>query len=92
MENCVTRMMQRKVDAVAIMTSEMDDRLLEVFSRRKIPLVFLDTETSGPRVGSVRIDYQAGIRLGLQHLQELGHTCIAFITGPLSHCLRPPAA
>ena len=40
MKICVTRMLQRKVDGVAIMTSEMDESLVEVFSRRHIPLVF----------------------------------------------------
>ncbi len=83
MEVCVTRMMQRKVDAVAIMTSEMDDGLLEVFTRRKIPLVFLDTESSALRVASVRVDYKAGILLALEHLAELGHRDPVYISGPL---------
>ncbi len=83
MELCVTRMMQRKVDAVAIMTSEMDDRLLDAFTRRKIPLVFLDTEGSGPGIASVRVDYKAGILLALEHLAELGHRDPVFLAGPL---------
>ena len=83
MEICVTRMMQRKVDAVAIMTSEMDDGLLEAFTRRKIPLVFLDTEENAPRVASVRVDYKAGILLALDHLAELGHHDPVYISGPL---------
>ena len=83
MEHCVTRMMQRKVDAGAIMTSEMDDHLLDAFSRRNIPMVFLDAEPKGPRTAIVRIDYAAGILLGLEHLEQLGHTRIAFISGPL---------
>lgn len=84
MEMCVTRMLQRKVDGVAIMTSEMDDRLLEVFSRRKIPLVFLDIKAAGAGVSSVRIDYRAGMLEAFEHLIELGHREFAFLSGPLS--------
>ena len=40
MELCVSRMLQRKVDGVAIMTSEMDARLITEFQNRDIPLVF----------------------------------------------------
>jgi len=84
METCVRRMLQRKVDGVAIMTSEMDDRLIEVFSRRHIPLVFLDTGNPGPGVSSVRIDYSIGVKDAIDHLTELGHREIAYISGPLS--------
>lgn len=84
METCVRRMLQRKVDGVAIMTSEMDDRLIEVFSRRHIPLVFLDTGAPGPGVSSVRIDYPTGVTYAIDHLTGLGHRNIAFISGPLS--------
>jgi DNA-binding LacI/PurR family transcriptional regulator len=83
MKICVTRMLQRKVDGVAIMTSEMDDRLVEVFSRRHIPLVFLDTGLPAPGVSCVRIDYSAGIDAAVHHLIELGHKRIAFISGPM---------
>jgi DNA-binding LacI/PurR family transcriptional regulator len=83
MKICVIRMLQRKVDGVAIMTSEMDDRLVEVFSRRHIPLVFLDTGMSSPGVSCVRIDYPAGIDAAMAHLIALGHRRIAFISGPL---------
>lgn len=83
MKICVTRMLQRKVDGVAIMTSEMNDRLVEVFSRRHIPLVFLDTGTPAPGVSCVRIDYSAGIDAAVHHLIEMGHKRIAFISGPM---------
>jgi DNA-binding LacI/PurR family transcriptional regulator len=82
MEMCVSRMLQRKVDGLAIMTSEMDDRLLEVVSRRDIPLVSLDTVAPAPGWSSVRMDYAEGIRTGLEHLVGLGHTRIGFLSGP----------
>ena len=83
MKICVTRMLQRKVDGVAIMTSEMDESLVEVFSRRHIPLVFLDGATIGPGVSTVSLDYAGGVDAAMNHLLELGHRRIAFISGPL---------
>ena len=65
------------------MTSEMDEDLLEVFSRRQIPLVFLDIGTPSPGVSCIRIDYSCGVELAMSHLIGLGHRQIAFISGPL---------
>lgn len=84
METCVIRMLQRKVDGVAIMTSEMDDRLINTLSRRKIPLVFLDNPPVSANDSVIQVNYAAGIRMGVEYLAELGHQEIGFITGPLS--------
>ena len=84
MEACVIRMLQRKVDGVAIMTSEMDDRLIEVFSRRNIPMVLMDAGEPGPGVSSLRFDYSSGIVAAMDHLIALHHSRIAFISGPLT--------
>lgn len=81
-EQCVTRMLQRKVDGVAIMTSEMDERLIGEFSSRKIPLVFLDTGTVQKGISNIAIDYAAGIDAAVEHLRELGHSVIGFVSGP----------
>ena len=83
MKICVTRMLQRKVDGVAIMTSEMDNALVEVFSQRNIPLVFLDTGVPGPGVSCVKIDYSEGVDWAMEHLVRLGHKRVAFISGPM---------
>ena len=83
MKICVTRMLQRNVDGLAIMTSEMDERLMSIFSHRNIPLVFLDAGTPAPGVSYVQIDYNAGMGAAMDHLTGLGHRNIAFISGPL---------
>ncbi len=84
METCVARMLQRKVDGVAIMTSEMEDRLIHNFARRQIPLVFLDLATFESGMSVVRVNYGAGVQAAMEHLVALGHGDIAFISGPLS--------
>lgn len=82
MEHCVTRMLQRKVDGVAIMTSEMDEHLIGEFHSRKIPLVFLDTGTPGELSSNIVVDYAAGVGAAVEHVTGLGHREIAFIAGP----------
>lgn len=82
MEMCVRRMLQRKVDGVAIMTSEMDGRLITEFQNRDIPLVFLDTGTAQNLTSNIVVDYAAGVDAAVEHIVGLGHTEIAFIAGP----------
>ena len=83
MTGCVRRMLERKVDGVAIMTSEMDLGLIKDLARRGVPLVFMDVGRVGPRMSHVLIDYANGIRQAVDHVAALGHKRIGFISGPL---------
>ncbi len=80
---CVNRMLQRKVDGVAIMTSEINEDLTDLFHKGRIPVVFLDTGSAGPGISRINIDYSAGVEMAMTHLTRLGHKEIAFISGPL---------
>src|SRR6202047_4167778 len=51
MELAVRRMIERRVDGVAILTFGMEDSLVEDLRFRKVPLVFVDV---GPHVAGVR--------------------------------------
>ncbi|HEY4045464.1 MAG TPA: LacI family DNA-binding transcriptional regulator [Acidobacteriaceae bacterium] len=84
MHVCVRRMLERKVDGVAIMTSEMDPELIRMLSRRGIPIVFLDTGLVGRKVSNICIDYRGGIDLAIGHLTSLDHRRIAFVSGPVN--------
>jgi DNA-binding LacI/PurR family transcriptional regulator len=83
MTGCLRRMIERKVDGVAIMTSEMDIGLIKELSRRGVPLVFMDVGQVGARMSHVRIDYANGVRQAVDHVLDLGHTRVGFISGPL---------
>jgi DNA-binding LacI/PurR family transcriptional regulator len=83
MELSVRRMIERRVDGVAILTFGMEDALIEHLHFRKVPLVFVDVGPNLPRVTNIRINYKNGIRQAIQHLAGLGHARIAFVTGPL---------
>ena len=90
MESCARRMLERKVDGVAVMTFGIEDFLFERFAADNIPVVFIDAAPSRPLSGYLTIDYRAGIHEAVQHLAVLGHRKIGFIAGPLR--LRSAAA
>ena len=80
----VKRMLERTVEGVAIMTSEMDPLLTEQIARRKVPMVFLDVGVEAAGISNIVVDYEQGINEAVAHLLHLGHARIAFISGPLS--------
>ena len=84
METCIERMLQRKVDGVAVMTFGIEWPLLGRLAEAGIPLVFVDKAPKGPKMSVIPIDYQRGIGQAIEHLAELGHRKIAFISGPRS--------
>ncbi|HEY1462705.1 MAG TPA: LacI family DNA-binding transcriptional regulator [Terriglobales bacterium] len=83
MESSVRRMIERRVEGVAVLTFGMEESLLEGLRFRKVPLVFVDVAPNVPRISNIRINYLHGIRQAVQHLAALRHTHIAFVTGPL---------
>jgi LacI family transcriptional regulator len=84
MKTSVRRMLEHRVEGVAVMTFGMEESLLEDLKLRNVPLVFVDVGPPRPRVSNIRIDYLHGIRQAVQHLAALRHEKIAFITGPLT--------
>jgi DNA-binding LacI/PurR family transcriptional regulator len=82
MELAVRRMIESRVDGVAILTFGMEDYLLEHLRFRNLPLVFVDIGPKAPRVSNIRVDYADGIRQAVQHLAALRHEQIGFVTGP----------
>jgi len=82
LEMAARRMIELRVDGVAILTFGREDALIEAFRLRKVPAVAIDVEPSEPLLKTLRIDYRYGIRQAVQHLAALGHTGIAFVSGP----------
>jgi LacI family transcriptional regulator len=80
----VRRMIERRVEGVAVVTFGMEEALLDDLKSRNVPLVFIDVGPSLPRISNIRIDYLHGIRHAVQHVAALRHQRIAFISGPLT--------
>ncbi len=79
----VRRMLERRVDGLAVLTFGMEEVLLEDGNLRDMPLVVVDVGPKRPKVSNIRIDYLSGIRQAVQHLAAMGHERVAFISGPL---------
>ena len=90
MQLSVRRMIERRVEGVAVMTFGLEEGLLDDLHCRNVPQVFVDVGPRLPRVSNLRIDYQHGIRQAVQHLAALRHQRIAFISGP--HLLKSALA
>ncbi len=85
MQSSVRRMIERRVEGVAVLTFGMEESLLSGLRHRKVPLVFVDVGPDVPGVCNIRINYQNGIRQAVQHVAALRHSRIAFVTGPLQY-------
>ena len=83
MQLAVRRMIERRVDGVAMLTFEMEDSVVEHFRSRKVPLVLVDMASQLPGVINIRIDYKHGIRQAVEHVAALRHVKIAFVMGPV---------
>lgn len=94
MKECIRRILERNVEGAAVMTFGTEGALLDELGKRAIPMVFVDSAPQGQHLDAIQVDYQRGIREGVQHLAILGHRKIGFISGPagqLSAQLRKEA-
>ncbi len=82
MELAVRRMIERRVDGVAILTFGMEESLIADLRFRKVPLVFVDVGPQAAGITNIRVNYQEGICEAVRHLAKLGHKRVAFVAGP----------
>ena len=80
--NCVRRMLERKVEGVAVLTFGEEEPVLGQLVNRNVPMVLAEFRLEDPKASTILLDYTTGIRAAVDHLVELGHTKIAFLAGP----------
>jgi DNA-binding LacI/PurR family transcriptional regulator len=79
---CVRRMIERKVEGVAMLTFGEEEPVLDQLAFHEIPLVLAEFRLEDPKTSTILLDYATGIRAAIDHLVELGHSKIAFLAGP----------
>ena len=79
---CVRRMIERKVEGVAMLTFGEEEPVLDQLAFHEIPLVLAEFRLEDPKTSTILLDYATGIRAAVDHLVELGHSKIAFLAGP----------
>jgi DNA-binding LacI/PurR family transcriptional regulator len=81
---CARRMLERKVDGVAVMTFGEEEPVLDQLVHRGIPIVLAEFRLDDPKASTILLDYSTGIHAAVQHLGELGHRNVGFLAGPHS--------
>ena len=79
---CVRRMLERKVEGVAVLSFGAEEPVLDRLVHRDIPMVLAEFRLDDPKVSTILLDYKTGIRAAIGHLVDLGHSKIAFLAGP----------
>jgi DNA-binding LacI/PurR family transcriptional regulator len=80
--NCVRRMLERKVEGVAVMTFGEEEPVLDQLTHRDIPMVLAEFRLDDPKTSTILLDYTTGVRAAVHHLMSLGHRRIGFLAGP----------
>jgi LacI family transcriptional regulator len=77
-------LLERHVDGLIVVANWLlvDIHVLADLNKREIPAATIGWEIPGNRMSSVMVENEAGGRLALQHLHQLGHRKIAIIRGP----------
>ncbi len=81
---CVRRMLERKVDGVAMLTFGEEEPILDQLTLNDIPMVLAEFKPENPKTSTILLDYSTGIHAAIRHLLDLGHKNIAFLAGPHS--------
>jgi DNA-binding LacI/PurR family transcriptional regulator len=81
----ITRLIQRRVEGVAVMTFRVESPLLDGLIAQRIPLVSVVENFATPQSLLIEIDYDQGFNQAAQHLAALGHKKIAFVSGQMIH-------
>lgn len=80
--DCVRRLIGLQVPGVAVMTSELEPSVMRMLIDNKIPTVYFDLGTVGEWASKITVNYEQGIHEAIEHLRQLGHARIGFISGP----------
>jgi DNA-binding LacI/PurR family transcriptional regulator len=81
---CARRMLERKVDGVAVMTFGEEEPVLDQLVHHGVPIVLAEFKLDDPKASTILLDYSTGMHAAVRHLGDLGHRRIAFLSGPHS--------
>ncbi len=79
-ERAIESLLELRVDGLILASPRVDDTVV-ARAAAAVPVVVLNRETSDDATDSVTNDNITGARLAVEHLVELGHRRIAFISG-----------
>lgn len=80
-QRSVRRMLLRRVDGVALLTSEVEAARLESLVQNRIPVVTTDHYRTAPGMSDIVVDFAGGMAQLVSHLKSFGHRNLGFIGG-----------
>lgn len=81
---CLEVLRSRRVDGFIVLTGRLPDATLKAYAK-SAPVVVTGRSLSAPGLFSLNFDNFEGGRLATQHLIDMGHRQIAFISGDPAH-------
>lgn len=81
---CMDVLRSRRVDGIIVLTGRLTDKALKAYAK-SLPIVVTGRKLSAPGLAALYCDNVEGARLATQHLIDLGHRQIAFISGDPQH-------
>jgi len=81
---CIQTLRSRRVDGIIVLTGRLSDTALRNCAK-SVPVVVTGRALKAPGLVSLYFDNVAGARMATEHLIQLGHRRIAFITGDPAH-------
>ena len=83
-ERYLEMLLERHVDGLIVVANWLlvDIHVLADLNKAEVPTVTIGWEIPGNRVSFAMVDNEAGGRMALEHLYQLGHRRIAVILGP----------
>jgi DNA-binding LacI/PurR family transcriptional regulator len=85
--SAVETLWSKRVDGVVVTSSRVGALYLDHLERIGVPVVLINNhnESSGRYTYSVSVDNRHGGSLATEHLLQLGHRRIAYVSGPADH-------
>lgn len=81
---CIEMLRARRVDGIIVLTGRLPDQALKQCAKT-VPVVVTGRTLKAPGLYALKFDNLEGARLATQHLLQLGHRHIGFITGDPDH-------
>jgi LacI family transcriptional regulator len=76
---CATRMQERQVEGLAVLTFGMEEQLAKIQFR--VPMVYAGADHALSGIRNIRVNYVSGFREAIRHLTEFGHERIGYLSG-----------
>ena len=73
LESAINRFLAMRVAGLAIMTSEISEKVIKNIQIESIPAIFLDVARPGRFISNIHVDSGGGMDVAVRHLIELGH-------------------